>query len=303
MKILAIDNDTHVLLFLERHLSLLGYEVITTHEGEEGIALFHKENPDLILVDINMPGLFGLNVLRHIRFVHNSKTPVIIMLEESYEQIASANLGPGVDYFMKKPFGLDDISKKIAQVLDINTCSINNAPNEQMYRNDQVGIVVPCQDVEDELLSTTFINMPFQDLGYHICFVNQGSADQTQPILDSLQDKYSGIIKVCQGHNLDNDEAISLGVEHLLQDQSTRYVGFLNAQITSDFTDYKDLVKIVKNSDFKIVNGARIARMDRKVSKQTARKIISSTVHIIMQTILNIPFMAHKGQEGEVNYS
>ncbi|MDO1499043.1 hypothetical protein Q2T40_01495 [Winogradskyella maritima] len=44
----------------------------------------------------------------------------------------------------------------------------------------------------------------------------------------------------------------SLGVEHLLQDQSTRYVGFLNAQITSDFTDYKDLVKIVKNSDFKL---------------------------------------------------
>ncbi|WP_405381489.1 response regulator [Maribacter sp. LLG6340-A2] len=303
MKILVIDNDCQVLLFIEKHMSQLGYEVITAKDGNEGIAFFEKENPDIVLVDINMPDLSGLNVLRQIRFVHESQIPVIIMLEKSYEQVVNANLGQGVDYFIKKPFGLEDISKKITQVLNVNTKSFEPVKQFQLDDKEQVGVIVPCQNVEDILLNPSFINIPFNKLGYHICFVNQGSVDQTQLILESLQEKYPEVIRVCKGYNLENDEAIRVGVQHFLADETTRYVGFLDAQITTDFIDYKDLVKIVKNSDFKIVNGARIARMDMGVTKQTAKRIIGSTVHIIMQTVLNIPFMENHKQKGVIHFN
>ena len=56
------------------------------------------------------------------------------------------------------------------------------------------------------------------------------------------------------------------------------------------FRDFDDLVKTLENSDFKIVSGSRISRMGANITKESARKIISKTINLIIQTILGMPF-------------
>ena len=79
MKILAIDDQQLILLSVEKRLLEIGYNVAIADSGEKGIALFESFNPDLVLVDINMPGMSGLDVVQHIRTIKESKIPILVM--------------------------------------------------------------------------------------------------------------------------------------------------------------------------------------------------------------------------------
>ena len=68
------------------------------------------------------------------------------------------------------------------------------------------------------------------------------------------------------------------------------YIGFLDADLSTDLADFDDLVKLIETSDFKIVSGSRISRMGANITKESARKIVSLTVNFVIRKILSMNF-------------
>ena len=102
-KILIVDDEPDILEFLEYNLLKEGYEVYTASNGEEGIRLAEKEQPHLIILDIMMPLMDGVEVCRQLRNRPEFDKTVITFLtarEEDYSQIAALDVG-GDDYITK----------------------------------------------------------------------------------------------------------------------------------------------------------------------------------------------------------
>jgi len=107
--VLVVDDHPRVLRFIEIDLKLRGYEVITTTSGEEALGLVKSKKPDIMLLDILMPGIDGLEVLRRLRGF--SRLPVIAFSASPGERDSAMQLG--ANDFLSKPFQPDDIVRKI----------------------------------------------------------------------------------------------------------------------------------------------------------------------------------------------
>lgn len=103
VKILVVDDEPDILEFLEYNLNKEGYQVFTASNGEEGLELAEKEKPDLIILDIMMPKMDGVEVCRTLRSKPMFDKTLIAFLtarEEDYSQIAALDVG-GDDYITK----------------------------------------------------------------------------------------------------------------------------------------------------------------------------------------------------------
>ncbi|RKN80162.1 response regulator [Ulvibacterium marinum] len=294
MKILAIDDQQLILLSVEKRLTELGYQVEIANSGQTGIDLYESFQPDLVLVDINMPDMSGLQVVKHIRFIKDSKTPILVMSGNTDESVIMDGFTLGIDDYMKKPVSLDEMAARIKRIIGLPKSSgtvINEYGDTRMLQKNCIGVVIPCYNEEERLLSSEFKAFAHKNLGYHLCFVNDGSTDNTLTVLEELKEANPTNISVynCE-KNGGKAEAVRQGMLHLIKDQQFDYVGFLDADLSTDFRDFDDLVKTIENSDFKIVSGSRISRMGADITKESARKIISKTINLIIQTILGMPF-------------
>lgn len=103
IKILVVDDEPDILDFLRYNLVKEGYSVITAGNGEEGVAMAHKEKPELVILDIMMPKMDGVEVCRNLRSKPEFDKTIIVFLtarEEDYSQIAALDIG-GDDYITK----------------------------------------------------------------------------------------------------------------------------------------------------------------------------------------------------------
>ncbi|QXP52372.1 response regulator [Cellulophaga sp. HaHa_2_95] len=293
MKILAIDDQLLILMSLEKRLIELGYQVKTADSGEKGIDIFKTFQPDLVIVDINMPGLSGLDVVKHIRLEEKSKTPIVVMSGNTDEKIIVDGFDLGIDDYMKKPVSLSEVAARVKRI--IGTPTENNTESAksegQMLQQYCVGVVIPCYNEEERLSGEAFKNFVYNNLGYHLCFVNDGSTDRTLEVLEELRKGNENKISVynCE-KNGGKAEAVRQGMLHLAKDPQLDYIGYLDADLSTDFRDFDDLVKTMETSDFKIVSGSRMSRMGANITKESARKIISMTINLIIRSILKMPF-------------
>jgi hypothetical protein len=85
-------------------------------------------------------------------------------------------------------------------------------------------------------------------------------------------------------------EAVRLGMLHMAKKEDLDYIGFLDADLSTDLADFDDLVKTIEHSKFKIVSGSRIARMGANITKESAREIVSLTINFIIRKILSMDF-------------
>jgi two-component system alkaline phosphatase synthesis response regulator PhoP len=102
-KILVVDDEPDILEFLQYNLEKEGYEVVTANDGEEGVEVARRENPDLIILDIMMPKMDGVEVCRVLRSLPQFAHTAIAFLtarEEDFSQIAALETG-GDDYITK----------------------------------------------------------------------------------------------------------------------------------------------------------------------------------------------------------
>lgn len=117
MKVLIIDDEPDVVeaLALAFNLQWQSWEVLTAPEGESGLAAFNRELPDVVVLDIAMPGIDGYDVLRRIREI--SDVPVLMLTVKSDEIEKVKALEMGADDYMTKPFGSLELMARIRAIL------------------------------------------------------------------------------------------------------------------------------------------------------------------------------------------
>ncbi|MFD2587657.1 response regulator [Croceitalea marina] len=292
MKILTIDDQTLILLSVEKRLQELGYTVMKADTGKDGLTIFSSFEPDLVLVDINMPDMNGLDVVERIRAMEKKKTPILVMSGNTDEDIIMKGFELGVDDYMKKPVSLNEMVARIKRLIGSPKLQhISIDADARMLQKHCVGVVIPCYNEEERLSSKEFKDFAHKNLGYHLCFVNDGSTDNTLEVLEELRAGNQNNISVynCK-KNGGKAEAVRQGMLHLEQDSQLDYIGFLDADLSTDFRDFDELVQTLEDSEYKIVSGSRMSRMGANITKESARKIISMTINLIIRSILKMPF-------------
>ena len=110
MIILVVDDEIPICELLDEFLSQLGHEVFTANSGEEAILRFQECRPNAVFLDIRMPGISGIEVIRKIRDIDNE--PPIVMLSGFGEfSIIQEAYRTGANYYLQKPIELDHIVK------------------------------------------------------------------------------------------------------------------------------------------------------------------------------------------------
>ncbi|WP_299117745.1 response regulator [uncultured Winogradskyella sp.] len=292
MKILAIDDQQLVLLPLQKRLTNLGYEVKIETDASNGIKVYDEFKPNLVIVDLNMPNISGFEVIKHIRVKRASQIPIMILSGNTKDEAIAAAFDLGVNDYMKKPLSLLEICVRVKNLIGApRMVSKAVADSNIMIQQRCVGVVIPCYNEEERLLSKEFLDFVNTNSGYHLCFVNDGSKDKTLSVLKELQKGREDYITVynCE-QNGGKAEAVRLGMLHMSKKNDLDYIGFLDADLSTDLADFDDLVKTIEASNFKIVSGSRISRMGANITKESARKIISLTVNFIIRKILSMDF-------------
>ena len=109
--IMAVDDEQMILKLLKRTLEPEGYGVIVADNGRSALALLEKQRPDLVLLDIMMPGLDGFQVLNLIR--QYSSVPVIMLSAKREVTTKRDTLNHGADDYMEKPFHAGELVARI----------------------------------------------------------------------------------------------------------------------------------------------------------------------------------------------
>jgi two-component system alkaline phosphatase synthesis response regulator PhoP len=115
-RILIVEDDAHIAEGLKLNLSLQGYEAAIAASGTEGLRMWKEYNPHMVILDIMLPGLDGLSVLRHIR-VEDEKLPVLILSAKGAPDDRVKGFSYGVDDYLAKPFHLDEFLLRIERLL------------------------------------------------------------------------------------------------------------------------------------------------------------------------------------------
>lgn len=114
-KILIIEDEVNIRANVAEFLQAEGFETITAKDGEEGLEKFYKETPDLIILDLMLPKVDGLEVCKQIRKEYD--TPIIMVTARDEEIDKLLGLELGADDYMTKPFSLREMKARIKAVL------------------------------------------------------------------------------------------------------------------------------------------------------------------------------------------
>ena len=109
--ILVVDDEPQITRVLKTTLSTQGYAVRTACDGDEAVQLLKEWTPDLVITDLRMPNMGGLELCRHIRA--RSRIPIIVLSVKGEEQIKVEALDAGADDYVTKPFGVHELLARV----------------------------------------------------------------------------------------------------------------------------------------------------------------------------------------------
>ena len=104
MRILISEDEEILLTAIEFRLQKQGFEVFVTKDGEAAISVFNAEDPDIVILDLDMPKKNGMQVMQHIRKVKKSSCPIVIITAFDDDDIVMEACEAGADDFIMKPF-------------------------------------------------------------------------------------------------------------------------------------------------------------------------------------------------------
>jgi DNA-binding response OmpR family regulator len=113
--VIVADDDPRLLRLVQFNLQQAGYRVMTAADGNRALRLAESENPDLVLLDIRMPLMDGIEVCRRVR--NFSTAPIIIITAKDSEEDKVAGLDAGADDYLTKPFGAPELMARVRAVL------------------------------------------------------------------------------------------------------------------------------------------------------------------------------------------
>jgi len=138
-RILVIEDDPSILRGLDLNLSMEGYKLRTATDGEEGLRIARTERPDLLIVDVMLPRLGGLELIRELR-KEDPDMPILILSAKGQEADKVAGLALGADDYVVKPFGLKELLARIGAALRRRRARGATGPERQLKRFGKVEI-------------------------------------------------------------------------------------------------------------------------------------------------------------------
>jgi len=114
-KIMIVDDEPKIIRFVAANLKSLGYETLASQSGQEALEAIESFDPDLVLLDLMMPGMDGFEVLKRLRTY--SSVPVIMLTARSNSSDKVQGLNLGADDYLTKPFSLDELFARVNAVL------------------------------------------------------------------------------------------------------------------------------------------------------------------------------------------
>lgn len=128
-KVLIVEDENKLARFVELELKHEGYEVYVAYDGRTGIEYFYKYNPDIILLDLMLPQLNGIEVCRRIR--KDSNVPIIMITAKSEVMDTVSGLDSGADDYITKPFAIEEVLARMRVALRHNDDF--NKPKDIIY--------------------------------------------------------------------------------------------------------------------------------------------------------------------------
>jgi DNA-binding response OmpR family regulator len=114
--ILLVEDDPSILRGLQMNLGLEGFRVVTAHDGEEALKLQRSHQPDLLVLDLMLPRLGGMDVIRRLREA-DAELPIVVLSAKSEEADKVLALSLGADDYMTKPFGVAELVARVRAAL------------------------------------------------------------------------------------------------------------------------------------------------------------------------------------------
>ncbi len=146
-KILVVDDEPQIVRVLRQILSAHQFDIRTASEGEAGIELFHDWKPDLVITDLQMPNVNGLELCRKVR--EFSEVPIIVLSVKDDEKTIVEALDAGADDYITKPFGTHELlariraalrrlPEKAATVLEVGEFSIDFSAHKVVVEKNEI---------------------------------------------------------------------------------------------------------------------------------------------------------------------
>jgi two-component system response regulator ArlR len=136
-KVLVVEDDRGIADFVRLELEHEGFSVVSAESGRTALSVYEKEDPDIILLDIMLPELSGLEVLRRIRKI--SHVPVILVTarDETYDKVNG--LDAGADDYIAKPFEIEELLARMRAVMR-RAADAQGIPSELRVKNLEINL-------------------------------------------------------------------------------------------------------------------------------------------------------------------
>jgi DNA-binding response OmpR family regulator len=135
--ILAVDDEAGILRLIRLELSEQGFRVVVASDGDEAVRTFEQQRPDVVVLDIMLPDMSGLEVMRRLR--ERSNTPIILLTARDHDEDKVRGLELGADDYIVKPFNPQELTARVRAVM------------RRAVRESIGDSVVGAGDVENEL--------------------------------------------------------------------------------------------------------------------------------------------------------
>ncbi|MBI2955266.1 MAG: response regulator transcription factor [Chloroflexi bacterium] len=180
-RILIVDDDHDLLTLLTSSLQRIGFRILTAETGQDGLKLFYNERPDLIILDISLPGMDGWKVCGRIREV--SDVPVLLLTARAETSDRIRGLDLGADDYITKPFEFRELLARVRAILRRSNNTL--APRKiAVFDNGELHIDFDAHEVMVRGQSVHLTRREFRLLS---CLIeNQGRVLTTQQLLEQV---------------------------------------------------------------------------------------------------------------------
>ena len=160
-KILLIEDDLQTRRFLKKNLNVRDWEVIDTDSGTSGLALIREEMPDLLILDLGLPDMDGITIIKHLR--QFSTIPILVLSARSLEQSKINALDAGADDYLTKPFGIGELNSRLQALMR----RISQTPvNQEIFETGELKV-----DLSKRQVFVSQKEIKITPTEYHILFI------------------------------------------------------------------------------------------------------------------------------------
>jgi DNA-binding response OmpR family regulator len=119
-KILIVEDNIVILTMQKQIFEMEGYDIVTAQEGMDALKKIHQEHPDVVLLDVNIPGMNGFELCRQIKEDPDLQTVIVVMISAVYysDEDAKKGMAMGADAYFTKPYENEALQSKIKELIE-----------------------------------------------------------------------------------------------------------------------------------------------------------------------------------------